>query len=205
MGEMRAERITRIPAILRRGFSHILVGLSIGISAIFIPRVIYLSLLGMATVTFLLLEFIRFKSPVVNRWFCSFFRLVLRESEAMHLTGASYMLLAALISFLVFTRDIAVASVCFLAMGDAMATIIGRNNGNNGKQKTKPAGHLACLAACLAVGFILRCTGLDISIPAVVIGAIVATIAEAIPLPVNDNLTIPLFAGLAMTLIELFR
>ena len=191
------------PAVLRRGAAHILIGLSIGISGYFLPRVLFLSLLGTATALFLLIEFIRFKSPTTNAWFLSFFKLVLRESEVTHLTGASYMLLTALITFLVFERDIAVTSVCFLAVGDALATTIGRNNVRKKLTVETFKGNAACLAGCLAIGFIVHYAGLKISTTAAIIGAVVATITEAIPLPVNDNLTIPIAAGLVMSLVGL--
>lgn len=113
------------------------------------------------------------------------------------------MLLAALIAFLVFEHHIAVTSVCFLAVGDALATTIGRNNGRKKLTIETFKGNAACLIGCLVVGFIVHYAGLKISIPMVLVGAIVATITEAIPLPVNDNLTIPIASGLAMTLTSL--
>jgi dolichol kinase len=189
--------------VLRRGAAHIIIGLAIGISGLFIPKTIFLSLLGAATIAFLVIEFIRFHSPAVNRRFYAFFRLVARESEKTRLTGASYMLLAALISFMVFARDIAATSVCFLALGDALATIIGGSNGKKGVRVKTTAGKAACLLACLAIGFILHYAGLNVSILAIAIGAIVATIMESLPKFVNDNLTIPLISGVAMTLVML--
>ncbi len=201
----RAERAFRDPAVLRRGAAHIIIGLSIGVSGLFLPKVLFLSLLGAATVISLMLEFIRFHSRAVNKWFCCCFSLVLRESEKGHITGVTYMVTAGLIAFLVFTRDIAVTSMCLLAVGDALATIIGGSSGQNGVRRKTMAGKLACLLACLGAGFVLYYAGLNISILAVVIGAIAATVAESIPKLVDDNLTIPLVAGLAMTLVELIH
>ncbi|MCX6003300.1 MAG: hypothetical protein NTX46_02545 [Chloroflexi bacterium] len=199
---MELKLISKLPFALRRGFVHILVGLAIGVAALFLPRVLLLSLLGVAAFLFLLFEFIRFMSPIVNQWFNSFFKLVLRGSETSHLTGASYLLLASLISFLIFTRDVAVVSVCFLAVGDALATVIGEYNGGKRLWNKTLESDLSCLLACLVVGFILYYAGLNVSVPTVVVGSIVAAIAEALPLPVDDNLTIPFFAGLAMTLMQ---
>ena len=113
------------------------------------------------------------------------------------------MLLAALISFLVFARDIAATSVCFLALGDALATLIGGSNGKKGVRVKTTAGKAACLLACLAVGFILHYAGLNVSILTIAIGAIVATIMESLPKFVDDNLTIPIISGAVMTLIML--
>jgi dolichol kinase len=49
------------------------------------------------------------------------------------------------------------------------------------------------------IGFIFYYSGLSIPLLAILVGSAGATIAEAIPLPINDNLTVPLFAGLVMT------
>ena len=199
---MEWKKIFKIPFALRRGFAHIFIGLSITIIALFLPRVLFLSLLGTAAFLFLFLEFIRFISPKVNKWFCSFFSPILRTLETSHITGASYLLLASLLSFLVFARDIAVVSVCFLAVGDSLATIIGEGNNRRKLFKKTLDGDIVCLFACLIVGFILHYVGLDVSLVEVGIGAIIAAITEALPLPIDDNVTIPIFAGLVMTLIR---
>jgi len=199
---MELKKIFKFPFALRRGFAHIFVGLAIAVIALFLPRVLFLSLLGAAVFFFLLLEIIRFVSPKVNNWFYSFFNTVLRPSETSHITGASYLLLASLFSFLVFARDIAVVSVCFLALGDSLATIIGEGSNRRKLFKKTLEGDIVCLFACLIIGFILHYVGLDISPVEVGFGAIIAAIAEALPLPVDDNVTIPIFAGLVMSLVR---
>lgn len=77
--------------------------------------------LGIATFILFAFEFIRFRVPAINRWFFSSCKSLLREEEASCLTGASYMLIASFIVFLVFQRDIAVVALSFLAVGDPLA------------------------------------------------------------------------------------
>jgi dolichol kinase len=44
---------------------------------------------------------------------------------------------------------------------------------------------------------------LNVPLVTVIIGAVSAAIVESLPLPVDDNLTIPLFAGLVMWLTQI--
>lgn len=187
---------------LKRGLFHLFGVLSIAVAGLFLPRTVLLISLGVVTFVFLAFELIRLRVPGINRWFLSVFKPLLREKEASRLTGTVYSLAAALIAFLVFPRDIAVLALSFLAVGDAMATIVGKRIGETrllGKKTLE--GDLACFVSCIAVGFIGYFAGLDISWLAILVGSLAATIAEAIPLPLNDNLTVPLFAGLVMVAI----
>ena len=187
---------------LKRGLFHLFCVLSIAVAALFLPRTMLLISLGVATLIVFVLELIRLRVPGINRWFLSVFKPLIRKEETSRLTGAGYSLAGALIAFLVFPRDVAILALSFLAVGDAMATIVGKRIGKTkllGKKTLE--GDLACFVSCIAVGFIGYFAGLDISWLAILLGALGATIAEAVPLPVNDNLILPLFAGLVMVAI----
>lgn len=188
---------------LKRGLFHIVAGLSIPIAALFLPRIVLLMSLGVVTFVFLAFELIRFKAPAINRWFLSFFKPLLRETETSRLTGISYMLVASLIAFLVFQRDIAILALCFLAVGDAVAAIVGKQMGKRKLLGKTVEGDLACFVSCVAIGFIFYYAGLNIRLLTALVGSAGATVVEAMPLPINDNLTMPLFAGLVMTLMQL--
>jgi len=188
---------------LKRGLFHIFGGLLIPIAALFLPRMVFIISLGVATFIFLTFELIRFRLPRINRWFSSFFKLLLREEEVSRLTGSSYMLIASVIAFLVFQRDIAVLALSFLAVGDAVATLVGKQIGKRKLLGKTLEGNLACFFSCIVIGFIIHYAGLNIGLLTILVGSVGATIAEAIPLPINDNLTIPLLAGLVMTLMQL--
>jgi len=188
---------------LKRGLFHILGGLSFPVAALFLTRMALLISLGVVTFVFLAFEFLRFRAPKINRWFFSLFRPLLREEEASRLTGTSYMLIASLIAFLAFPRDIAVLALCFLAVGDAVAAIVGKYMGKRKLLSKTVEGDLACFVSCLLIGFVLYYAGLNIRLLTTLVGSVGATFVEAIPLPLNDNLTMPLFAGLVMTVMQL--
>lgn len=188
---------------LKRGLFHIFGGLFIPVAALFLPRVVLVISIGVVTLIFLAFEVIRFRVSFINRWFFLHFRPLLREEEGSRLTGTSYMLIASLIAFLAFPRDIAVLALSFLAIGDPAATIVGKQMGKRRLLGKTLEGDLACLISCLAIGFLFYYAGLNIPLPVIVAGSVAATILEAIPLPVNDNLTMPLAAGAVMTIMLL--
>jgi glycerol-3-phosphate acyltransferase PlsY len=188
---------------IKRGLVHIFGGLSIPIAALFLPRVALLISLGVAIFIFLAFELLRFKLLGVNSWFLRYFRPLLRQEEASRITGASYIVIASLIAFLAFPRDIAVMALSFLAVGDAVAAIVGRYMGKRRLLGKTLEGSLACLISCITTGFIFYCAGLNVGLLTIFLGSITATITEALPLPINDNLTMPLLAGVVMAVIQL--
>lgn len=178
-------------------------GLSIPIAALFLPRTVLIISLSAVTFVFLALELVRLKAPAVNSWFFSFFKPLLREKEVSRPTGASYLLVASLIAFLIFQRDIAVLALSFLAVGDPLAAIVGQRMGKRKLLSKTLEGDLACFISCIAIGSVFYYTGLGIPLPTILAGIVMATIVEAMPLPVNDNLAIPLLAGLVMTIMQI--
>ena len=185
--------------ILKRGLFHIVVGLSIAMAAWFLPRRVLLISMGATAFIWLAFELLRLRYAGINSWFFSWFRSLLREEETSRLTGASYMLVGCLIAFLVFPRDIAVLAICFLAVGDVAASVVGTYLGRRRALGKTVEGNSACFVSCVAIGFILYYADLDIRPLAILLGSVAAAIAEAMPLLIDDNLTIPLFAGLVMT------
>lgn len=151
---------------------------------------------------FLTFELIRFRAPGINRWFSSFFKPLLREKEVSRLTGASYMLTASLIAFLLFPRDIAVLTFSFLAIGDPVAIIVGRWIGKRKLLGKTLEGDLACFISCVTIVFVFYYAGLNILLLTILAGSVGATIVEAVPIPINDNLTMPLFAGVVIMIMQ---
>ena len=157
-------------------------------------------LLSLGSVTFLLLmfELTRLRVSGINRWFISHFGSMLREEEKSSLITSNYVLLAALVSYIVFGRDIAILAVAFLAIGDVAAAIVGDRFGRTRLFGKALEGDLACFFSCLAIGFVLYYAGLHVGSRTVILGAVGATIGQAIQTPVDDNLTLPLLAGALM-------
>jgi len=151
----------------------------------------------------LLVDISRLKVPAFNRFFFDHFGSFLRENERERLTGTAPYILGIGLSLLFYRSDIATAAVCFLAVGDVAATTVGERYGRTkiiGQKSLE--GTLAFVAAASAAGFLLNLAGVHLMHGLVMAGVITAAATELLPLPLNDNLTVPLASGGVMELIS---
>ncbi len=188
---------------LYRGTFHTVSGFSISAAVLLLPKDLFLLELGILTLTFVAFDLIRLRVRAANRWFFRVYPPAIRRSERARLTGASYLLIGSLITVVLFERDIAAIALSFVAIGDPVAGVIGRHFGTRRLFGKSLEGDLSCLAACVVLGLIYHYTGLSVSLLSVLVSAVGATAVEAISLPVDDNLTMPLFAGALMTVMQL--
>lgn len=157
--------------------------------------------LGSALSLALLFEAIRLRNERANRWFTLRFRMLVREEEEGKVAGHVYFLIGALATAIIFRREIAATAILFLAVGDVAGVAAGSILGELRLWRGKTVeGVIACFVSCLIIGLVpTSFWGVDFK--RVVIGAAVAALAELAPIPPDDNLTIPLLSGAAMTLI----
>ena len=85
-----------------------------------------------------------------------------------------------------------------------MATVIGEKFGRRRVFNKSLEGSLACLASCLLIGLVMTKVSPGMVLPVVIAGAVSATVIEFLPIPVNDNFTIPLFSAGIMILFRQF-
>ena len=126
---------------------------------------------------------------------------VFRKAEAQGILGSTWFAAGALLSLLLFGRDIGGTAVLLLAWGDPVAEIVGRRWGAVGQGKTV-VGSLGCFTACVVAGFVGVGLG-GLSPWAACLGAVIATLVERWSPPPNDNLWMPLLSGLGVTLTQL--
>ncbi len=145
------------------------------------------------------MEVLRIKIPSVNAWFQAHLGAVLRREEQFTFSGVPWMIIGVLgTSLLLPGTRMAVATLLYLILGDAAASLAGKRIGGPHwpHSPKRVSGSLACLFVCLGVGvFIL---GPDYGWACVFWGAAAAAIAEGLPLPINDNLLIPLTSALVL-------
>ncbi len=114
-------------------------------------------------------------------------------------TGATYILFSACFTVALYDKPIAIAALAFIIVGDTLAAIIGRRYGRHRFHGGKSIeGSLACFAGALVVAALAP----DLAFPVAVFGAAVATLIEAYPLGVDDNVSVPFISGLAMTILQ---
>ena len=147
-----------------------------------------------------LVEWGRQRSPALERLFESLIGSALREGEEQKPTTGTWSMLGILISVLVLAREYAIPAMFYAQLGDPVAEIVGRRWGRHRMSHGKSLeGSLGCFVTCATVGLI--CTRILPLGPGIAIfGALVATVVEATPLPLSDNLLMAPLSGLAMTL-----
>jgi dolichol kinase len=177
---------------------------AIHLGAIVIPVGYYIlpenqgkTILLVLTALSLTIDVVRLNEARVRTFFYYFFGRLVRDHERYNLLGSTYVLLACLISAYAFPKPIAVAAVSFLIVGDTMAALVGRSVGRIPIFTKTLEGSLACFGSCVAIGLIIP----DITLRMTLGGAFVATLFELLPIPLDDNLRIPLAAGFAMLLL----
>ena len=141
-------------------------------------------------------------SRLRNWWFwrvlgSRVFSPMLRKHEQDgDLTGALYILLTASVSVALFSKPVAIAAISFIIVGDVAAALIGRKFGRTKIGNKTLEGSLGCLAATFLVAVFTPGMSLQVAL----LGALVATLVEAWPMGVDDNVSVPLLSGLAMTM-----
>ncbi len=118
--------------------------------------------------------------------------------------GATWMCVAAALAAALFPETVAAASLALLMVGDAAAAVVGRRYGRmrwpgspksvEGSAAFVAAGWVAAMPFALAAEPVLG--------PGpVLVGAVAAAAVEAVPIPLNDNVRVPLAAGATMLLL----
>jgi glycerol-3-phosphate acyltransferase PlsY len=133
----------------------------------------------------------------------------LRDREKKKVGGHAFFMVGVFISILLFDKQIAIASIFMLAIGDAASgiaqTVKRRTLDRRAAYRRgikPPAVILVMLSVCFLVGYYI----LD-SLTVAICGAIGATIADGVHLrihgiSIDDNLTIPLYSGFLMSLVS---
>ncbi len=185
------------PPVWRRLF-HLTAGSSIPVAGIFVPDLLMVLALAALAAGGLGLDLARFRVEGLNRIFLRWLAPLLKSDEGRRITGATYMAIAALVVFLVFDRPVAVAALLFMSLGDPAAALVGRRMPGLRIFGKSPVGTAAFIAVSWAVVGLLVGSGVVDYHWGLMAGAVAAGLAELAPLPVDDNITVPIAAATAM-------
>ena len=147
------------------------------------------------------LDLMRFRSAGLNRLFLRWLAPLLKYDEDRKITGATYMLAAALIAFRAFDRQVAVLALFFLTLGDPVAALVGSRTPGPRLMGKSPGGTAAFAGVSMLAVLALSLTGGVSFHWGMLVGGLVAALVELAPVPVDDNLTIPLVSGAVMWLL----
>ena len=145
----------------------------------------------------LAIEVFRLNHPRTRHVFRHFFGELLRNHEEASLLGSTYMLIGFLLTIHLFPKPVACLALSFLIIGDTVAAIVGKSMGRTRLFGKTVEGSVACFAVCYGMTLLVP----EIPVPVGLVGALVATAFELLPVPLDDNFRIPLSAGFAMELL----
>jgi len=181
-----------------------LTSLSIPIVYYFITEETAAIILGVLAGVALFIDWGRYLHPEAGKIFYKIFGFLLREHELDHkkknLNGATYVLISALISVLIFPKVIFISAFSILIISDSAAALIGRKFGKRKFLSKSLEGTLTFfISACIVILFTPKVGGFFeeylIGFIAAFVGAIVENISFKL---VDDNLSIPLSVGFVM-------
>jgi dolichol kinase len=198
---------TTLAREIKRKLIHI-TGLSVPLGIILFGKITMAALIAVALAVALVMEVWRLKGKITLP--------AVREHELNKTAGYVYYILGSLLTVILFKPMIAVTAMLMLSIGDAASGIIGSVlRGSNVRtevrmKRIKPLPITAGMfLVCLALGYLS--SGVT-SLPFLVYlaGAVGATLADGVPIYLgkrclDDNLTIPLYSGLFMSLAGLAR
>ena len=146
----------------------------------------------------IVIEYLRVRSAVIKKIFNNFLKSMLRihEMDGKY-TGATWVFISSTLTIAIFPKEIAIISLVYMSLGDTIAGLVGRKFGKTKFYNKSIEGSLAGLIVCLLSGYLVNLT-----LPLVVVfsGAFAAMFIELLPMPIDDNLSVPLFAGTIMVI-----
>ncbi|HTX17554.1 MAG TPA: dolichol kinase [Bacteroidota bacterium] len=186
---------------MRKGIH--LSSLSIPIIYYFISRTEGLLLLVPLTLLCLSIDLLRHYHAPTARVFYRAFGALLRKHEhdekVKRLSGASHVLISATLCVLIFPKLITITSFAILIVSDSAAALVGRRFGSRRFLSKSVEGSAAFFLSALVV--IAATPKISTGVGEYLIAAFAAavgTVVEALPVNIDDNLSIPISVGLIM-------
>ncbi len=174
--------------------------LSIPILYFYLPRSVALTLSIPVTVAFLAVDIARYRFGPVEQWFYRTFGWLLRRHESdrakRRLNGATYVLIAATICILIFPKLVAVTSIAVLIISDITSALVGRRYGKHrflGKTLEGSAAFFLSAVVVIALTPKIEYTSGEYIVG--ILSAAAGTVVEALPVRLDDNITVPLSVG----------
>lgn len=155
------------------------------------------------------LDFQRLKNSKLNDSLSKLFGPIMRRSEKLSFSGLPFYALGMALSIFLYEEKIAILSILFLIFADPMASIIGVYYGKDRLLPNKTLqGTVAAFSVCLitSVSYLMV---LKVGSPNIILfaffGALIGALSEMLSaFNIDDNLTIPVVSGGALTVFNLW-
>ncbi len=143
------------------------------------------------SIVFLFLDALRLFHKGLNSYTLRKFKGFMRKEEEKRLTGSSYFLLGCCLSIILFSKPVAITSILIMIVSDTLAAIVGRRFGRTKIFDKTAEGSLSFFGSAVILVVIIP----GVPLFAGFLGALAATVVEALPIGLDDNLAVPLVAG----------
>lgn len=168
------------------------------VCAYLLDRYVVSSLVLLVTLLYIASELARLRGTNIPVFSTMTWRAAIKPELYEFVTAPIYFALGMIISLTLFPVPINYASTMILALGDGFATLFGKGLGrtvlpiNKGK-----------MVEGSVFGFLFAFMGalLFMNPMQALVGAAIGMLVECLPLPISDNITVPITAGLAMMVV----
>lgn len=155
----------------------------------------------------LFLEFVRLRSNIFNQQILRVLGPFMRESERNSLSGLPFYALGVGLSLLLFEERVAVLSVFFLVFADPIASLVGIMFGKDKLLPNKSLqGFVASFCVCYLISlvYVIYYSGpAFLILPFALLAGLIGALSELLSAwGIDDNLTIPVFSGFGVTLLN---
>jgi len=169
-----------------------------------LDKVTMLYIMVPITILMILIDLSRLRNWLFWRGFArKIIQPIIREHEiAGDFTGATYILLSVCLTVALYSKPVAIAALAFIIVGDTFAALVGRKFGRHKFRNKSFEGSLSCLLGTIIVAIVVASLNLNppLGLYVALFGAVVATVVEALSFEIDDNVSVPILSGLAMTL-----
>jgi dolichol kinase len=187
--------------ILRKGIH--LCSLSIPVIYYFIPKSTALAILIPLFLLFAVSDLARLFHRPTGQVYERYFGFLLRSHERLDrgrkLTGATYVLLSAILCIVIFPKVIVITAFAILIISDTSAALVGRRFGRRSFLSKSLEGTTAFfVSALLVVALAPKIMYVPTEYAIGAVAAFIGALVEAIDMGLDDNLTIPVSIGAVM-------
>jgi dolichol kinase len=166
-------------------------GYSLGVPRAYVLWILFATL-GVAAAV----ELARARSQYARSLFEGSVGTLLRQHERVALSGATWLISALTVTTLVFPKDIAIAAMCAVSMGDAFAAVLGRASNPRSVHRKTLAGSITCFVVSTMAAYALA----EFTWTDAFIAGVLAAVAERPRRPMDDNFRIALTVGCGILL-----
>jgi len=196
-----------IPHLRRKGYHLVMGVLCVALYGFVLSRECSLALLVSVGSVWIACDILRLYWPRLNNIAMRIFGSLMRREELNGLSANSYYIIGMGLTLFVFPKPICLLSVLYLAVGDPVAAVAGTLYGRHPLVAGKSVeGSLANLIASFFVTLVMAFAFFQLpperALLLAATGGAISAISELCPVPLNDNLVIPLVSACLLTLVN---